>query len=243
MACQGNDEPAKELIRNVGNAWPLATAFCVWASDDAYEGGITMNTRNLTRALLLVALAALHLPSAGEGQIMKRVKDGAKRSLDTRKQRTEDDIVFKAGERVDSAIEFGARPMDSLIARAASGIDSVAVRTVRGMGGGSKVKGQLRKGLAEGRVELDVGFPFGSPDPAPEAERSLTALASVLSESAEPVLLEGRIVDGEPVALARLRAESIRSLLAEAGVESARVFVLGRPDIESAPLLGIQYLR
>jgi hypothetical protein len=198
-----------------------------------------------TGARLLAALLVTTsvLPSDAEAQLLKRLRATAEQSIDDRKLAAEDEIVLGAGERVGAVVEFGARPVVGLLDDAVAGLDSLAVRIVRGLGGGPGLEGELRDGLAAGGVDLELGFVPGSGEPDSAASDALEALASVIRETSDQALLEGRVFEGEPAGMGRVRAEVVRTRLVAAGVEPERLFVVSRTEPEAPVMLGVRYLR
>jgi outer membrane protein OmpA-like peptidoglycan-associated protein len=196
------------------------------------------------RIVLLVAAAGVTMPPPTQAQLPKRITETVKQRAKDRKAQTEDNLVDRVGSRTDSLLEKGARPLDSLIARTMSGIDSIAVRTYRSLKGSeSETERELRDALAEGRVDLDLGFSPGGTELSADGEALIGVLARVLRKSEDDFILEGRYLDGEDKVLARKRALAVMVKLAELEVNGDQLHVVPRAVVAPDRNLGVVPVR
>jgi outer membrane protein OmpA-like peptidoglycan-associated protein len=185
----------------------------------------------MLRMLLLVGLLSATLaPRPAQAQLTKLIKERVKQKVEDRKRMTEENLVTRATEPADSALERMMSPVDSVAGEVGSKAAAAVSRAGRGSDSIAKEAELLEQQLASGRAELTgVAFEPGSDALTGASEPTLSALAQVLAGMEGVFLLQGRADagSGPDGGLAERRALALKNWLVGMGVPGERIFAAG----------------
>lgn len=192
--------------------------------------GPTLSRCLASLAAVLAALSVAAQP--GEAQISRAIKSRIKQSVEQRKQQTEDHLVARAAEPVDSAVERLMSPVDSAAGWAGSTAGETVSQVGRGPDASAREEIRIRRDLTRGPAHLpEVRFESDTDLLTAGSSATLQALARVLSGETAVFLIQGRADPGTALAdqqaTAELRAVAVKSWLTGVGVPPEQIFATG----------------
>lgn len=188
--------------------------------------------RRIKQLVFVALLGVVMAPATSEAQVLRKIKRAVKGSVEGRKAAVEDSLATLAASPVDTGLARATQPLTAAAAKAAE-------RLAKAVAGIGPEDGRVKAEAARIEEELDAGqaglaglvFLPGAEFLDEGSAVTLEALRIVLSGRGGEMLLRGRATReeslGDPVQLAKLRAEAVRSWLVEHGVAEERMRTVG----------------
>lgn len=183
-------------------------------------------------AVAAVAVAMLLTAPRAEAQVLRKIKRAVESSVEGKKASVEDSLAALAASPVDTGLSRAARPLEAAATKAAE-------RLAKAVAGIGPADGRVKAEAARIEAALDSGqaaltglvFLPGAEFLDEGSAVTLEALRTVLSRRAGEILFRGRATGdealGDPVRLARQRAQAVRSWLADHGIAAGRLRTAG----------------
>lgn len=183
--------------------------------------------------VLITLVAGITVPPAAEAQgITKKIRMTAKQRVKDRTAQTEEHILHQTGSAVDSAMAPAAEGVDSVVSAAvgaATGLPRVLATAVDGAGDARRIREALETGRA---VLPGIAFVPGSAQLDESAEPYLLSLAEAMEALGGSFLIESYVEPGGRAAVAQAlseaRAGAVKAWLVEDGLDEAQIFAVGR---------------
>ncbi len=188
--------------------------------------------RRISYVLAAGVLAIAVTVSNAEAQVLRKIKRAVESSVEGKRTAVEDSLATLAASPVDTGLARAARPLEAAATKAAERL----AKAVAGIGpDDGRVKAEvarIEEGLDAGQADLGgLVFLPGAEFLDEGSAVTLQALHSVLSRRQGELLLRGRASReealGDPLLLAKQRAESVRAWLVEHGIGKDRLRVAG----------------
>jgi outer membrane protein OmpA-like peptidoglycan-associated protein len=174
---------------------------------------------------LLLALAVSGVRPV-EAQLAKRISQAIKQKVGDRSKELQDSITKRATEPVDSAL-VRSNSVDSLASKASSKAGQVVSQAGRRSSMGAEEM-QVRDGLTNGGFELTANFERNKSVISGQKSGMMQALAKVLAELPNVILIQGRADPGLSRAAAQKlgerRALAMKAELVSQGIQANRIF-------------------
>ena len=174
---------------------------------------------------VLLSLTVLMVRPA-DAQLVKRISQAVKQKVSDRSKELQDSVTKRATEPVDSAL-VRANVVDSVASKASAKAGQAVGQAGRRSGMGAEEK-SVRDGLAAGGFDLTANFERNKSIISGPTTGMMQALAKVLAESPNAILIQGRADGGLSRAAAQKlgeqRALAMKAELVSQGIQANRIF-------------------